>query len=104
MEESVHQILRTNDFNLILERLELMTIWSIQSGQVLDLMQLIRTVDDNLISASPILCLAYAWDLLANYDFESCEIWLEKATVLSGLPEGQKKIADFSEIFEGIVK
>jgi LuxR family maltose regulon positive regulatory protein len=67
-------------------------------------MHIIRNIDETIISASPILCLAYAWDLLANYDFESCELWMEKAIVLSHTPEGKAKIAPYIEIYDGIIK
>ncbi|HOF25214.1 MAG TPA: hypothetical protein PK982_02995, partial [Anaerolineaceae bacterium] len=61
-------------------------------------------IDEATISASPILCLAYAWDLLANYDFESCELWMEKAIVLSHTPEGEAKVAPYKQIYDGIIK
>lgn len=104
LEESVQQILRTEDSELIIAHLEDITIQSLQDGRVLDLMHIIRNIDETIISASPILCLAYAWDLLANYDFESCELWMEKAIVLSHTPEGKAKIAPYIEIYDGIIK
>ena len=104
LEESVQQILRTEDSELIIAHLEDITIQSLQDGRVLDLMHIIRNIDEATISASPILCLAYAWDLLANDDFETCELWMEKAIVLSHTPEGEAKIAPYKQIYDGIIK
>jgi len=92
LEESVQQIFLSGENTLIISHLEKVTVEAIQDGRVLDLMQLIRTIDENVIRGSPILCLAYAWDLLNNYDFESCELWLEKATVLSQTSDGEKRL------------
>ena len=104
LEESVQQILRTEDSELIIAHLEDITIQSLQDGRVLDLIHIIRNIDEATISASPILCLAYAWDLLANYDFETCELWMEKAIVLSHTPEGEAKVAPYKQIYDGIIK
>jgi LuxR family maltose regulon positive regulatory protein len=104
LDESVQQILRTEDADLIIAHLENVTVQSLQDGRVLDLMHIIRTIDEDTISASPILCLAYAWDLLENYDFESCELWMEKAMALSHTPEGEAKITPFRDIYDGIIK
>ncbi|MFZ3070667.1 MAG: LuxR C-terminal-related transcriptional regulator [Anaerolineaceae bacterium] len=102
--EALNQVYATKDQSLIVDCLEKVSIKEILESEILELTRLISNTDEKLLASSPLLSLAHAWDLLVSYDFESAEVWLEKAGVLKATSEGTRRTEKYSKIFDGMFK
>ena len=70
------------DKSRMVELLEKYSFEAIRQNSILDIIGQVNRMDQELLSSSPVLSLVYSWRFLLSFDFDSGEIWLDKASKL----------------------
>ncbi|MHB8134949.1 MAG: LuxR C-terminal-related transcriptional regulator [Anaerolineaceae bacterium] len=70
------------DKSRMVELLEKYSFEAIQQNRIMDIIGQVSRTDQELLASSPVLSLVYSWRYLLSFDFDTGEIWLDKASKL----------------------
>ncbi len=71
-----------DDKSRMVELLEKYSFEAIKQSRVMDILSEINRIEQELLASSPVLSLVYSWRFLLSLDFDTGEIWLDKASKL----------------------